>query len=73
MISSNVLIPAVDSTLIIFNSVAAITLQRHKENDQAKLHLMQFRDLFDALDDETKHADQDVIEQGHAIGRLLGV
>ena len=48
-------------------------LQRHKETDQAKLHLMQFRDLFDELDDESKHADPDVIEQGHAIGKLLGM
>ena len=48
-------------------------LQRHKENDQAKLHLMQFRDLFDAQDEEAKSSDPDLIEQGHTLGRLLGV
>ena len=48
-------------------------LQRHKEYEQSKLHLLQFRDLFDEQDEDVKHADQESIDQAHALGRLLGI
>ena len=51
----------------------AIMLQRHKEYEQSKLHLLQFRDLFDEQDEDVKHADQEIIDQAHALGRLLGI
>ena len=48
-------------------------LHRFKEYDQAKLHLMQFRGLFDDQDEELRNADPEIIEQAKSLGRLLGV
>ena len=57
----------------VFRPSSAIMLHRHKEYEQSKLHLMQFRDLFDSQDEEVKSADPEVIEQAKGLGRLLGV
>jgi Bardet-Biedl syndrome 4 protein len=57
----------------LFHLNYAVLLQRHEEYDQAKLHLMQFRELFEAQDEEAKNSDPDILEQAYALGRLLGV
>ena len=52
--------------------LSAIMLHRHKEYEQAKLHLLQFRDLFDAQEEDLRSADPEIVDQAKALGRLLG-
>lgn len=48
-------------------------LYGQKLYDQAKLHLAQFRGIFNDLDEDARNADPEVLEQSSALGQLLGV
>lgn len=51
---------------------AAIMLAKHQQLDQAKLHYLQFRALFDDLDEDAKNADPEIVEQARSLGQVLG-
>ena len=49
----------------------AVMLYHNKQYDEAKLHLLQFKELFAVLDEEAKNADPEILEQSHLLTQLL--
>lgn len=47
-------------------------LQQNEQNEQAKLQLTQFNQLFDQQD-ESKNSDPEIMEQAHVLGQLLAM
>jgi hypothetical protein len=49
-----------------------VTLFNHGQVDQAAQHFAEFRKLFDELDEETRNADPDILEQQALLAQALG-
>lgn len=47
-------------------------LQQNKQFEQAKMHMLQFRELYDLQDEAAKSSDPEVLEQAQVLGQLLG-
>ncbi len=59
-------------TAIALSTCAAVTLFNHGQVDQAAQHFAEFRKLFDELDEETRNADPDILEQQALLAQALG-
>lgn len=57
----------------VFHLNYAITLHQHNDHETAKLHLQQFRELFEGQDEGVMNSDPDILEQSHVLGQLLSV
>ncbi|GLI61293.1 hypothetical protein VaNZ11_003647 [Volvox africanus] len=57
----------------VFHLNYAILLYNQKQYDSAKLHLHQFRALFQDMDEEARRADPEVTEQSGLLGQLLNI
>jgi len=55
----------------LFELNYAITLFNNDEVDKARAHYAEFEKLWARLDEDTKNADQEVVEQQQALGEAL--
>lgn len=57
----------------VLPSPAAILLYNHDDLDGARKQFVEFQRLFDALSEQAKSADADLLERQQALAQLLGV
>lgn len=55
----------------LFHLNYAITLYNNDEMERAKVQFDRFEEIFEALDDEAKNADQEVLEQRQSLLNVL--
>eukprot|EP01063_Lacrimia_lanifica_P034666 TRINITY_DN644_c0_g1_i1.p1 TRINITY_DN644_c0_g1~~TRINITY_DN644_c0_g1_i1.p1 ORF type:complete len:437 (+),score=219.60 TRINITY_DN644_c0_g1_i1:59-1369(+) len=57
----------------LFELNYAVTLYNQDEMDQARQHFMDFEEIFNELDDETRQSDEDVLNVRNQLQQVFGV
>jgi len=56
----------------VFHLNYGVMLAKHNRLDDARQHLLQFRELWERLDEDAKNADPELLEQAGLLGGMLG-